>query len=410
MMKKIVLGVIREGKVPPDKRVPLTPKQCKMVEAKFPNVEVVVQPSSIRSFKDEEYRNEGVKMSEDLSQCDIIIGVKEVNISDLIPHKKFLFFSHTLKKQAYNRPLLQALLEKKIQMIDYEALKDKHNKRIIGFGRYAGIVGCYNGFRTFGLKHRLFSLKVANRCRDRKEVEEELKKVVLPPDTKIVLTGFGRVGYGAREIMDLLPIKEVSPDEFLSTSFTSPVFTQLEVEDYYAPKDGSVFVKQDFYTDPSSYKSTFARFILQATMYIPCHFWNNNAPYILTKEDLRREGSKLSVVADVSCDIDEPIGCTIRSSSILEPIYGYNPITENEDDWMKEGVVAVMAVDNLPCELPMDASQDFGNELINHIFPALFGEDPDDIIGRASETNLKGTLNPRFEYLTDYVNGVKVQH
>jgi saccharopine dehydrogenase (NAD+, L-lysine forming) len=405
-MKKFKIGVIREGKFPPDKRVPLTPKQCKIVEAKFSNVEVFVQPSPVRAFKDEDYLSEGVKMSEDLSDCDLIVGVKEVNISDLIPNKKFMFFSHTIKKQSYNRPLLQALLEKKIQMIDYEALKDKYNKRIIGFGRYAGIVGCYNGIRTFGLKHKLFSIKAANMCADRKEVEEELKKVVLPATTKILLTGFGRVGHGAREILDLLPIKEVTPEEFLAQTFTSPVYSQLEVEDYYGRKDGGEFDKKQFYSNPEDYKSTLPRFLPQTDMYIPCHFWSNLSPYILTKEDFRMRSSRLSVVADISCDIDEPIGCTIRSSSIVNPIYGYNPVTESEDDFRKEGVIAVMAVDNLPCELPLDASQDFGNELIKHIFPAMFEEDPDDIIGRGSETNLQGTLNARFEYLSDYVNGI----
>jgi saccharopine dehydrogenase (NAD+, L-lysine-forming) len=408
-MKKIKLGILREGKVPPDKRVPLTPKQCKLVEAKFPNVEVIVQPSPIRSYSDDQYIAEGVTMNEDLSNCDVIMGVKEVNISDLIPGKKFLFFSHTIKKQSYNRKLLLALLEKKIQMIDYEALLDKHNKRIIGFGRYAGIVGCYNGFRTFGLKHNLFSIKEANKCADRKEVEEELKKVVLPSSTKIVVTGFGRVGHGAREILDLLPIKEVSPEEFLTKQFNEAVYTQLEVEDYYGRKDGSEFDKKEFYSTPELYKSTFPRFSKVANMYIPCHFWNNASPYILTKEDLKSPDCKLSVVADISCDIDEPIGCTIRPSVIADPIYGYNPLSEKEDDFMKEGVIAVMAVDNLPCELPLDASQDFGNELIKYILPAMFQEDPDDIIGRASETNLQGDLNPRFEYLRDYVDGV-VKH
>ncbi len=404
-MSKIKLGIIREGKVPPDKRVPLSPKQCKIVQAKFPNVEVIVQPSSVRAFIDQEYLDEGITMNEDLTSCDIIMGVKEVNISDLIPSKKFLFFSHTIKKQAYNRKLLVALLEKKIQMIDYEVLKDKTNKRLIGFGRYAGIVGCYNGFRTFGLKHKLFSIKEANKCIDRKEVEEELKKVVLPNDAKIVVTGFGRVGHGAREILDLLPIKEVSPEEFLSQTFDSPVYTQLEVEDYYGRKDGADFNKKEFYSTPEIYKSTFSRYSKVANMYIPCHFWNNSSPYILTKEDLKASDCKLSVVADISCDIDEPIGCTIRPSKIADPIYGYNPITGEEEDFMNEGVIAVMAVDNLPCELPLDASQDFGNEMIKFILPALFGEDPDDIIGRASETNLQGNLNPLFEYLRDYVEG-----
>lgn len=404
-MKKIKIGILREGKVPPDKRVPLSPKQCKIVQLKFPNVEVIVQPSPIRSFSDDEYLAEEILLNEDLSNCDILLGVKEVNISDLIPDKKFLFFSHTIKKQTYNRALLLAILEKKIQLIDYEALKDVNNKRIIGFGRYAGIVGCYNGFRTFGLKHKLYTLKEAHKCANREEVEKELKKVILPSTTKIVLTGFGRVGHGAREILDLLPITEVSPEEFLNQTFDTAVYTQLEVEDYFGYKDGSEFNKKEFYSHPEKFKSTFSRYSKVSDMYIPCHFWNNASPYILTKDDLKSPECKLSVVADISCDINEPIGCTIRPSKISDPIYGYNPITESEDDYLKEGVIAVMAVDNLPCELPLDASQDFGNELIKYILPALLTEDPDDIIGRASETNLQGTLNPRFEYLSDYVKG-----
>jgi len=404
-MSVIKIGVLREGKVPPDKRVPLTPKQCKVVEAKFPHVKVVVQPSPIRSYNDEEYTAEGVVLQADLSDCDIILGVKEVNVEDLIPNKKFLFFSHTLKKQKYNRKLLQRILELKIQLIDYETLKDKTNKRIIGFGRYAGIVGCYNGFRAFGLKHQLYDLKAANLCADRKEVEEELKKVVLPADTKIVVTGFGRVGNGAREILDLLPIKEVSPEEFLNQTFSSPVFTQLEVEDYYGRKDGKPFDKKEFYTNPSIYKSTFARYAFEASMYIPCHYWSNASPVILTNEDLKSEKSKLTVVADISCDIASAIACTIRPSTIKSPIYGYDPNSNTEVDFMQKGAVAVMAVDNLPCELPLDASQDFGQELIKNVFPALLEEDVDKIIERGSETNKKGELTPLFEYLSEYVAG-----
>ena len=406
-MKNITIGIIKEGKVPPDKRVPLTPKQCRALLDTYSNLEIIVQPSPIRAFKDEEYSKEGIKLSEDLSGCDLIIGVKEVNIEDLIPNKKFMFFSHTIKKQPYNRDLLQAIVDKKIQLIDYEVLKDTSNKRIIGFGRYAGIVGAYNGLLTFGLKHNLYELKPANLCKDRKEVEEELKKVKLPSNMKLILTGFGRVGHGAREIISQLDIKEVSPEEFVSQEFESPVFTHLEVEDYYAPKDGSDFVKSDFYKDPVSYKSTFSRFLSQADMYIPCHFWSNKADFIITRKDLKAEDVRLSVVADISCDIDCAIGCTIRSSKISDPIYGYNPEIEKEDDFKKEGVIAVMAVDNLPCELPLDASEDFGSELMREVIPALIGEDEDKIIERASETSLEGGLTEYFSYLEGYLAGTE---
>lgn len=407
-MESIKIGILREGKVPPDKRVPLTPNQCVKVQAIYPSVKIIVQSSEVRKFKDEEYKKLGITVQADISECDILMGVKEVNVEDLIPNKKFMFFSHTFKKQPYNRNLLRAILDKKIQLIDYEVLKDKTNKRLIGFGRYAGIVGCYNAFRTYGLKHKLYSLKAANECADRNEVERELQKVDLPATTKIVLTGFGRVGHGAREIIDLLPLMEVSPEEFLTTNFSEPVYTQLEAEDYFAPKNGKPYVKSEFYAQPELYKSVFHKFAEEANMYIPCHFWNNKAPLILTREELKSDKCKISVVADISCDIDGPIGCTIRPSKISDPIYGYNPITESEDDFMKEGVIAVMAVDNLPCELPLDASEDFGNELIKHILPVLLKEDPDNIIGRGSETNLKGELTDGFSYLQSYVDGEPV--
>jgi len=404
-MEKIKIGIIREGKVPPDHRVPLTPKQCKSIQAIYPNVEIVVQPSPIRAYKDEEYAAEGMKLNEDLSSCDIIMGVKEVNISDLIPNKKFLFFSHTLKKQPYNRDLLRAILEKKIQLIDYETIKNKQNKRVIGFGRYAGIVGAYNGFRAMGLKTGLFEIKPANKCADRKEMEAEMSKIVLPDNTKIVLTGFGRVGHGAREIIDILPIKEVTPDEFMKNKFNEPVFTHLEVEDYYGRKDGKPFDKSEFYSNPELYKSTFTRFLPEMDMYIPCHFWSNRSPFIITREDLKNENLRLSVVADISCDIDGPVACTIRPSKIADPIYGYDPISETEVDFKTEGSIAVMAVDNLPCELPLDASEDFGNELMRHVLPALLKEDPDNMIGRASETTTDGQLTEYYSYLQDYVDG-----
>ncbi len=404
-MNIIKLGIIREGKVPPDKRVPLTPEQCLLVQEKFPNVKVRIQTSPIRCFSDQMYLDKGLQIVDSIEDCEVIIGVKEVNIEDLVPNKKFLFFSHTLKLQPYNRNLLRAILDKKIQLIDYETLKNKHNKRIIGFGRYAGIVGAYNGVLAFGKKTNSFSIKPANQCDNRVELNNELKKVTFPPNTKIVLTGFGRVGNGAREIMDALPITEVSPDEFLTKTFDSPVFTHLEVEDYYKRKDNSPFDKADFYAKAFLYESNFKRFSEQADMYIACHFWSSKSPFILTKEDLSSNKNRIKVVADVSCDIDGPIACTLRPSKILDPIYGYNPHSHSEVSWEDKEAIVVMAIDNLPCELPKDASEDFGDELITQVFPALFGNDPDNIIARGSKTNHDGKLTEYFAYLQDYVDG-----
>jgi len=398
------IGIIREGKVPPDKRVPLTPQQCKIVKEKFPTAQLYVQSSPIRAFSDEDYRAEGIDVVDSIEHCDVIFGVKEVNIADLVPNKHFFFFSHTIKKQPYNRNLLRAIIEKNIQLTDYEVLTDDRGIRLIGFGRYAGIVGCYNGIRTYGLKHGLYDLKPANQCFDRKEMEGELDKVQLPDDTKIVLTGFGRVGHGAREIMALLPIKEVSADDFVNKEFGEPVFTHINLEEYNEREDGRPFDKNDFYSDGRGHRSTFPRFLKVADMYVACHFWKSTAPFLFTRDDLKGPDVRTSVVADISCDIDGPVACTIRPSTIAEPIYGYDPVTEQEADFTSSGVIAVMAVDNLPCELPRDASEDFGNELITKILPALLEEDPTDIIGRGTET-FNGKLTPKYAYLQDYLDG-----
>ena len=406
-MKSITLGVIREGKVPPDFRVPLTPKQCKAIEVLYPEVKVVVQRSPIRTYPDAAYAEQGIELVDSLTECDYIFGVKEVQISDLIPNKTYFFFSHTFKKQPYNRALLNAVLDKKIRLVDYEVLKDKYNKRIIGFGRYAGIVGCYNAFLTYGLKSGRYSIKPANQCVDRKEVEQELKKVDLPSDFRLVLTGFGRVGHGAREIIDLLPITEESPEEYVKNSFEGPVYTHLEAEDYFAPKDGTSFMKKDFYSTPENYLSTFARYSKKSDMYVPCHFWSAKSPFILTNDDLLHADNRIKVVGDISCDIAGPIACTIRPSKISNGIYGYDPLTQTEVDFMQDGAIAVMAIDNLPCELPKDASEDFGNELLKYVLPCLFGEDPDQVITRGSQTTKTGELTDGFSYLSKYIAGLE---
>ncbi|MBD3635957.1 MAG: alanine dehydrogenase [Crocinitomicaceae bacterium] len=397
------LGLIREGKNPPDKRVPLTPSQCLEVQQKFPQVEVYVQSSEVRAYKDEQYKEIGIPVVDDVSNCDILMGIKEVPIKELIPNKKYMFFSHTFKEQPYNRDLLRAILEKKIQLIDYEVLTDINENRIIGFGRFAGIVGCYNGFLTYGKKHGLYNLKPAHECEDRKELDRELSNVKLPSNTKIVATGFGRVGYGAREIFTTLGLREVSPEEFLTKEFNEPVYTHLKAKDYYARKDGKPFDRHAFFESGEGHESTFSRYLKVADIYIAAHYWDSSSPYIFSRTDLKSESIKTSVVADISCDIDGPVACTIRPSTIEDPIFGYDPQSESETDFMKPGAIAVMAVDNLPCELPKDASEHFGNVLIEKVFPYLFGDDPDRIIERASETNLQGELMPDFAYLENYV-------
>lgn len=395
------IGIIREGKNPPDKRVPLSPKQCEEVLGTFPGIDLVVQPSKIRCFKDEEYKLMGIPMQSDLSDCDVLMGVKEVPVRNLLEDKTYFFFSHTIKEQPYNKKLMKALLEKNIQMVDYETLTAARGNRLVGFGRYAGIVGAYNGFLAWGKRSKSFDIKPANLCEDRVELEEEMKKITLPSNFKMVLTGKGKVAHGSLEIIRLLNLKEVSPNDFINEEFTEPVFTNLDVLDYNKRKDGQVLNNRDFYTNPEDYISDFSRFSKKADMFIAGHFYGAGSPYFFTREDAKNPNFKLKVIADISCDIDGPVASTIRPSTIADPIYGYNRMTEKEDDIFNEDVITVMAVDNLPCELPKDASSDFGAMLIEHILPALLQEDPDEIIERASICKNK-KLTGKYEYLSDY--------
>lgn len=399
-IKKI--GIIREGKVPPDFRVPLTPQQCVVVMKKFPGTEIVVQPSPIRRFADDEYIASGITLQEDLSDCDLLMGIKEVPVDMLIPGKTYMFFSHTLKKQPHNAKLLKAILDKKIRLVDYETLKGTDNKRLIGFGRYAGIVGAYEGFRAFGIKHNLFSIKSPSHCADRKELEQEMKKISLPPNMKIVVTGFGRVGNGAEEILRLLPIERVNEEDFFSRKFDHPVYVHLDTHEYYVRKDFGGFEKKDFYNNPEKYISTLAENVKKADLFIACHLWAGGNPVLITRDDIKHKDWKCMVIADVSCDTNGPIASTIRASKIDDPFYGYHRFEDVECDFNDPDAICVMAIDNLPCELPKDASEDFGNELISKVLPLFLQNDPDHLVWKATETTLEGELTPHFEYLSDY--------
>lgn len=405
-MKKIKVAIIREGKVPHDKRSPFTPEQCKVILEQFPNVELVIQPSEWRSFKDSEYVAQGIALQEDLSDCDILMGVKEVPKADLIPGKKYFFFSHTIKKQPHNRELLKALLAKKIQMIDYECLVDKNENRIIGFGRFAGIVGAYNGIMAYGLKYNLFDLKPAQLCHDKKELFKELEKVRLP-NIKIVITGGGRVANGACETMGALDLRKVTPYEFLNYTFREPVYVQLHSEDYYVAKDGSAFSSWDFHHHPAGYRCKFSdpgSFSGVTDLLIHCTFWDPRADILFSKSRMRDPDFRISVIADVTCDLNGSIPSTTKATTIDDKYYGYDPMNEEIVESFNKQSITVMAVDNLPCELPRDASDGFGKHLMERVLPSLFGEDTDGVIERASITK-DGNLMPRFEYLRDYAEG-----
>ncbi|WP_411377013.1 NAD(P)-dependent oxidoreductase [Flavobacterium psychrophilum] len=396
-------GLIKERKNPPDKRVVFTPEELAKLKQQFPLAEIKVESSDIRVFNDEQYSELGFDITTNLSDCDVLIGVKEVPIDALIPNKKYFFFSHTIKKQPYNRKLLLACLEKNIELYDHETIVDAKNHRLIGFGRYAGIVGAYNGIRAFGIKFELFNLAKAETLKDKNALVERLQRMVLP-NIKIVLTGHGKVGLGAKEMLDAMKLKEVSIENYLTKNYDRPVYTHIDLEDYNKRIDGKPFDKQDFYANPELYTSNFERFTKVSDIFMAGHFYGNGAPVILSREMLKAANNKIKVVADISCDVDGPVACTLKASTIAQPFFGYYPSEHKEVDFMHPGSIVVMSVDNLPCELPKDASEGFGEMFLEHVIPAFYNNDKDGILQRAKITE-KGKLTQRFSYLQDYVDG-----
>lgn len=394
------IGIIREGKVPHDKRVPFTPDQCVQILKNFPQTQIVVQPSPFRCYSDAEYLDAGITVDENISECDFLLGVKEVPVEELIPGKSYSFFSHTIKKQVHNKKLIRALLDKKITMVDYECLVDTEGNRVIGFGRFAGIVGAYNGIMGYGEMYKLFKLKPANESHDKKELFEGLSKIGIP-NIKIIITGGGRVAHGAEETMGAMNIRKVTPYEFLNYSFREPVYVQLHSHDYHESTLKKPFSKFDFYNHPEQFISTFGKYSTKCDVLIHCAFWDPKAPVLFTKKEMRDPGFHISMIADVTCDLNGSIPSTTKSTTIENKFYGYNPITESIEEPFKPGTITVMAIDNLPCELPRDASEGFGKHLFERVLPEIIGGDQRGLIKRATICK-NGALMPRFEYLKEY--------
>ncbi len=396
-------GIIKERKNPPDKRVVFSPQKLQELQQQFIKASVAIESSDIRIFKDEAYQQKGLSVVHDISDCDVLLGVKEVPLEALIPNKKYFFFSHTIKKQPYNRKLLKAVLEKNIELYDHETIIKENGARLIGFGRYAGLVGAYNGFRALGLRDELFSLPKVSELADLDAVKKELNKISLP-NIKILLSGNGKVAFGAKEILDHMQIKEISHTQYLTMDFTEPVYCMVDVMEYNKRKDGKVGERFAFYKDPSGYESNFMPFAKVTDYFIAGHFFGNNAPFLFTREDAKSSDFKINLVADISCDVDGPVASTLRASTIADPFYGYNAETEKEVDFKNKDAITVMAVDNLPCELPKDASEGFGEMFLQHVIPAFYNNDKDGILARAKMTE-NGKLTKRFSYLEDYVSG-----
>ena len=319
----VTIGIIKEGKVPIDRRVPLTPPQVSQMLEQNAGLKVYCQRSDIRCFDNSEYEKAGAILTDDVTDCDIVLGVKEVPIDMLALGKTFFFFSHIIKRQEYNRGLLQEILKKNIRLIDWECLTNKEGRRLIAFGRYAGIVGAYNGILTFGKRYNLFSLRPAHACFDIDDMAKEYAKVKLPP-IKIVLTGGGRVAKGSMEVLYGMGIRKVSPAEFLEETFSEPVFTQLNTRNYNRRISDGGFNRDEFYADPVNYESDFLQY--QKSRFVNCRrILGSKSSSIVYKEDALENDFKVKVIADITCDIEGSIPSTKQPSTIDDPYYDFNP-------------------------------------------------------------------------------------
>ena len=398
------IGIIREGKKPPDSRVALTPQQCLDIQSQY-DVEFVIEPNPLRCIPDSEYKAAGLSLATDLSDCGILMGIKEVPIEQLMENKTYLFFSHTIKEQPYNRKLLQTILAKNITLIDYEVLTHPDGQRAIAFGRFAGIVGVHNGMMAYGKRTGAYNLKQMYKYDDYSAAIASYQTLSLPK-MKIVVTGGGRVAGGAIEVLNHMGISRVTPQEFLTQEFAQAVYTQLDCSDYAARKDGRAFEFADFVANPQQYQSIFAPYTKVADVMINGIYWAPDAPKFFSAEEMKKEEFKIQVIADITCDLapNGSIPATLLATTIANPVFGYEPQTGVATEPYQAHTVDMMTIDNLPNELPKEASQSFGEQLMTNVLPELLGLKDTGMIERATVAE-KGKLGKHFQYLQSYVEG-----
>jgi saccharopine dehydrogenase (NAD+, L-lysine-forming) len=402
--KVLRVGILRETKNPPDRRVPLTPPQIVALEELYPDVQFFVQPSDYRCYANEEYEYLDIPLKEDLRDCDILMGVKEIDMRTFIPDKTYLFFSHVAKKQPHNLEMFREMAARRISLIDFEYLTTDQGRRVVAFGRHAGIVGAYNALRARGIKTNRFKLKPAYQCRDLDEMWAGLRLIELKPGLKILVTGEGRVAQGALETLNIANIVEVSTEDYLSREFDVPVYCRIGPQHYTKHKNRHEFSFSHFTRNPQEYESAFLPFTKATDILITGHYWDPRSPYFFSKEEMKKPDFRISVIADISCDVNGPIPSTLRATTISDPFYSYNPFLETEEQaFSRPTNITVMSIDNLPGELPRDASLEFGRQMIESVLHDLLTESDTPMIKRA--TILKnGNLTIPYEYLSDYLN------
>ncbi|HRP58171.1 NAD(P)-dependent oxidoreductase [Agriterribacter sp.] len=400
----IRIGLIKEGKHPADNRVALTPAQCKWIHKQTADVKIIAQSSAHRCFTDKEYSAAGVEVKEDMSGCDILFGIKEVPVDMLIPDKTYLFFSHTRKKQLKNQKLLRAIIEKKITLIDYECLEHEDGQRIIGFGFFAGVVGAHNGLMAYGKRTSLYDLERVYKQRSFRELIHTYFGLRIP-NVKIAVTGSGRVAHGIVEIMNLVGIHEVEPDEYLSRRFAYPVYTQLKGADLYRHKQTGTYTRVDFHEHPEQYACTFLPYSEQTDILLNGVYWEQTMPRLFEKEAIGSDRFIIQTIADITDDTNGSVPINLGDQTIEDPVYGVSRKSFEKTAPYQEGSVDIIAVGNLPNELPRDASRYFGEQLIKYILEDLVNNGS-PMIKRATIV-YKGKLTPSYEYLKDYAGLLK---
>ncbi len=398
------IGLIRETKTPIDNRVALTPSQARMLMDSYMGVEIVVESSDVRAYSDDEYRAFGIQVVKDLNDCDILFGIKEAAIESILPQKHYFFFGHIAKMQEYNRPLIKAMIEKRITFSDYEYLVDQGGKRVCAFGWWAGVVGVYYTLRGYGLKYKLYELPQPDLRFTIKQLLDSLNKIELPR-VKLLVTGAGRVSQGAQFVLNQIGANKIDEQEYLSVETVNELtYCVADVDRLVKHKDRKKFTWSDFSANVHDYESDFFKFAKVTDVLICAHFWAPDAPVYLDVDDLRREDLRIRMIGDVTCDIMGSIKSTVRSSTHANPYFDYNPITGREEGaFTSDNNISVMAVDTCPNALALDSSEYFGDMLIEHVFkPMLTDFSAKNSVIEGATIIRDGMLTDPYAYLGDF--------
>ena len=428
-----ILGIRREDKNKWEKRVPITPEHLREMKNNH-NIESIVQKSPIRVFTDKEYEKKGIKVRDDLNICPVIFGVKEMPLSFFEENKTYVFFSHIIKGQKYNMPMLKEMIDKKCSLIDYEKITDEKGRRLVFFGRYAGLAGMTDTLWAFGQKLDIKGIKTP--FSDIKQTIkydnlEKLKKHLLTIAEKIEkkglnekitplvvgFTGYGNVSKGAQEIIDCLPIREIRPsqleeieDNYENNLVYKVVFKENDIVE---PIDDEEFDLEKYYHNPELFRPIFTKYIPHISILMNCIYWDERYPKLITKKYLKKQyfdEMKLQIVGDISVDVGGAIEFTEKVTSPDQPVFIYNPNKNSISDGVKGDGIAVMAVDNLPCELPRESSEVFSDSLlpfIPYIVKADYNKSYDkiDLPDKIKKALIlhKGKLTPDYEYINKFL-------